>query len=75
MEAREQLMREYRIRPEEEEEEEVLPPLPVIQLTQSFTPPRPSFIGSEMQGQGGRGRPPTVTIPPEIQQELEGKQY
>tara|TARA_R110002126_G_scaffold218776_1_gene364423 strand:+ start:440 stop:1189 length:750 start_codon:yes stop_codon:yes gene_type:complete len=75
-EARQELMGEYRIRPETpSEEEEMIPPLPVIQLTQSGESPAPgpSFIGSEMQLQQGRGRPPTVTIPPDIQGELSQK--
>ena len=74
-EARQELMREYRIRPEtpsSSSSEEMIPPLPTFE--QSFEP-RPSFIGPEMQAQAGRGRPPNVTIPPDIQQQLQGKQY
>ena len=80
--ARQELMSEYRIRPETPSEEEEIPMIPMIpmQLPQEIEPPKTpytlktaSFVGPEMQAQSGRGRPPNVTIPADIQWELSQK--
>ena len=80
--ARQELMSEYRIQPETPSEEEEIPMIPMIpmQLPQEIEPPTTpytlqtaSFVGPEMQAQQGRGRPPNVTIPADIQGELSQK--
>ena len=80
--ARQELMSEYRIQPETPSEEEEIPMIPMIpmQLPQEIEPPTTpytlqtaSFVGPEMQAQQGRGRPPNVTLPPDIQGELSQK--
>jgi len=73
MELREEIMGQYQIRDEEGQTELPAVPQPVL-LTQDereeLTPRPPSFIGSEMQAQSGRGRPPTVTVPREVAQQI-----